>query len=182
MTREDAELLPARRTNAEEARGRASRTPLKRVLAFTATLVLAMGCGLGELTADYGDPVTLQAPDLVGTWRGGERRIIVFREDRTFTATDLPSEAFHDLLPDTFDPSRDLLDGAGEWTLEPPAKEGLSSDVKLSFRRLGGEDVAMSGPHPSVSKDNGVVRLTFFYVGTGGNSWTAYEKCVADCE
>ncbi|MFI6331921.1 hypothetical protein ACIBBG_26885 [Micromonospora chersina] len=179
---EDTVLRSARLTNTEEARGRVSRTPLTRGLAFTAIVVLAMGCGLGELTADYGDPVTLQASDLVGNWRSGERRVIVFHEDRTFAATDLPSEAFHDLLPDTFDPSRDLLDGAGDWTLEPPAKEGVSSAVELTFRQLGGELVAMSGPHPSVLEDNGVVRLTFFYVGTGGNSWTAYEKCAADCE
>jgi hypothetical protein len=182
MTTEDALLHPARLNNAEKARGRVSCAPLKRTLAFTAILVLAMGCGLGELTADYGDPVTLQASDLVGTWRSGDRRTIVFHKDETFAATDLPSEAFHDLLPDNFDPSRDHLDGAGEWTLKPPAKEGLSSAVKLSFRQLAGEDVAMSGPDPSVLKDNGVVRLTFFYVGTRGNSWTAYEKCVTECK
>ncbi|MGC5020572.1 hypothetical protein [Micromonospora sp. DT47] len=149
------------------------------MLALLAILVLSSGCTLGEILADHGDAVDLQPEALVGTWQSGHRRTIGFREDGTFVATDLPVEAFDDFL--LTDPFQGRLDGSGRWTITPPAKEGLSSALTLSFDRFAEEPASIGGVKLAVLANHGVVSLTLSYVGNGGNSWTSYVKCTTDC-
>jgi hypothetical protein len=42
---------------------------MRRALAYGAIAMILAGCALGEVFADYGDPVDLKPQDLVGTWR-----------------------------------------------------------------------------------------------------------------
>ncbi|GIH07836.1 hypothetical protein Rhe02_59030 [Rhizocola hellebori] len=142
---------------------------MRRVLAYTTILIVMSACALGELWADYGDPVDMKPADLIGTWTSGTDRSIVFGEDGTFTASNLPYEAFDDFVPDDFDPTSQI-DGSGTWALESPGT------VALSFLRLAGSDIRSAGPSPNALRQDDIVYLVFFYVGTGGNSWTAYLK------
>lgn len=139
------------------------------------------GCTLGELFADHGDLVDLRSADLVGTWRSGTTRSIVFEENGEFSATDLPYAVFDHVLEDRGYVAR--IDGSGTWTSQ---RAGTGPDdpqalVSLLFRRLGDMDVAHAGPDlTALRQDNGAVLLFFFYVDVG-NSWTSYAKCVSDC-
>lgn len=150
---------------------------MRRVLIYTAVLIVIGACSFGETMADYGDPVDMRPADLVGTWNSGTDRSIVFSEDGTFTASNLPYEAFDDFVPDEFIPGSQV-DGSGTWTLVSPATkpDGPASTVALSFQRLAGSKVRSAGPNLSALRQDDVVYLVFFYVGDGGNSWTAYRK------
>ena len=150
---------------------------MRRVLAYAAILIVAGACAMGEILTDYGDPVDMRPADLVGTWVSGKDRSIVFDEDGTFAASNLPYELFDEFVPEGFNPA-DQLDGCGTWSLEVPisASHDRKSKVALSFDRLAGTEVASAGPSPSALRQDGVVYLIFFYVGSGGNSWTAYHK------
>jgi len=143
---------------------------VRRAAALVA-LVLVSGCALGEILADYGDPVDLTAPALVGTWWGGTTRLIVFRADGTMAANDLPVPVLEDALPAGFDSAAHGADALGSWEVARPGTVDLSVEV------LAGSPVPMSGPSFSALRDDdGVVGLWLFYSGDGGNSWTVYRK------
>ena len=151
---------------------------MRRAVAYLAILIVAGACAMGEILADYGDPVDMRPTDLVGTWVSGKSRAIVFDEDGTFAASDLPYEVFDEFVPNGFDPA-DQLDGSGTWSLETPigASHGRKSHVHLRFDRLADTSAALGGPDLSaLRQDEGVVYLVFFYVGSGGNGWCAYHK------
>jgi hypothetical protein len=145
--------------------------------------VLAGGCALGEILADYGEPVDLRSADVVGTWQSGTTdsgtsRSIVFTDDGDFTATNLPRAAVA-FLVDGRGVGR--VDGSGTWTLAANTSGDVQASVALSFDRLADVDVASSGPDLSaLRQDNGAIYLFFFYVDQG-NSWTSYQKCAPDC-
>jgi hypothetical protein len=143
-------------------------------------IIVAGGCTLGEIMADYGDPVDMQPSDLVGSWRSGQHRTITFDEDGTFTAAHLPYEVFDEFLPVGFDPARNII-GSGTWSLEAPDEnpDGPRSTVALSIELA--DKLGVIGVELSALRQDGTVFLFFFYVGEGGNSWTAYQKCTPDC-
>lgn len=151
---------------------------MRRLIALLVAAVVAAGCSLGEVLADYGDPVDMRPADLIGTWRSGPHRVITFAENGGFTAEWLPYDEFADFLPVDFDPAANVT-GSGTWTLPPPFEnpDGLASRVTLSFRELAGMRSGSGAFELSALRQGGRVHLVFFYVGPGGNSWTAYEKC-----
>lgn len=154
---------------------------MRRLIALLLAAVVAAGCSLGEVLADHGDPVDMRPADLVGTWRGGTQRVITFAEDGGFTAGWLPYEEFDEFLPVDFDPAANVT-GSGIWALRPPFEnpDGPASTVALSFHELAGARNGSGAFEHSALRQGGRVLLFFFYVGPGGNSWTAYERC-ADC-
>ena len=137
---------------------------MPRIGAYLATLLLIAGCTMGELWADQGDPIDLRPGDLTGTWHSTPDREITFAADGTFTATNLPTEAFSN-----FAIPPGPLDGSGTWSVD-------TSEVALVYRLLADTEVRMSGPNLTALRENNVDNLYFFYVGAGGNSWTAYQK------
>ncbi|WP_191840807.1 hypothetical protein [Catellatospora chokoriensis] len=148
--------------------------------ALVVAVVLAGGCTLGEIFADYGDPVEPRPADVVGTWRADDREI-VFGEDGAFTATRLPYHALHEAHRGAFTPDA-RIDGAGTWRIEAPATapDGPQTVVRLTFRQLGTHEVETYLELSALDQD-GVTYLCVFYVGPGGNSWTAYARCEREC-
>lgn len=154
---------------------------MRKLLCLVLAVIVTAGCALGEILADYGEPVDMRPSDLVGTWRSGPQRTMTFHENGTFTANDLPYEYFDPFLPVEFDATLPV-DGAGTWRLEPPLEnpEGPRSSVELSIEltaKPGRIGVEMS----ALRQDDDRIFLYFFYVGSGGNSWTSYERCGSDC-
>ncbi|MCW3816595.1 hypothetical protein ONA91_19295 [Micromonospora sp. DR5-3] len=154
---------------------------MRRVLALFVAAVVAAGCSLGEVLADDGDPVDLRPADVVGTWRSGAQRVITFDDHGGFTAEWLPYGVFDDFLPIGADRDANIT-GSGTWALGRPEQnpDGPSSAVRLTFLELAGTRNGQGSFGLSALRQDGRVRLLFFYVGPGGNSWTAYEKC-DDC-
>ncbi|MEU5724619.1 hypothetical protein [Micromonospora sp. NPDC047738] len=154
---------------------------MRRVLALLVAAVVAAGCSLGEVLADYGDPVDLRAADVVGTWRSGSKRVITFDDHGGFTAEWLPYDVFDEFLP--VDVGRDAnITGSGTWAVRASFAnpEGPSSTVALTVEELAGTRHGKGSFELSALRQGDHVRLLFFYVGPGGNSWTSYEKC-DDC-
>ena len=147
---------------------------MRRVLLYTVLLVLVGACGLGEALTDYGESVLLKPRGLVGTWQNGTSRTITFAEDGTFSATDLPHEAFGHMLLEGFDPARDRLDGNGTWEIETARAE--ASSVTMHFDEFGGRQTNSNGPELIAKRQEGIVYLVYYYIGERGNSWTAYHK------
>ncbi|MFD1374122.1 hypothetical protein [Actinoplanes sichuanensis] len=155
------------------------RTPKRRraarLAAALAVLVMLSGCGMCDLLVDYGDPVDLRDSAVVGTWRLDPDRAFLFADDGTFTATGLPFELFDDVVPTTFDPARETIDGSGTWRLESPTDgpRNVRSTVRLDFDVIVGAPVDVRGPDLDARRhDDGVDRLFFFYSG----GWFAYTK------
>jgi hypothetical protein len=152
------------------------------VVACTGALILLTGCTLGEIFASYGEPVELQSEDVIGTWQssGGERTII-FAEDGTFTAVNLPREEFDEFV----NAGTGQIDASGTWTTKPPiVHEGrVANEVWLLDVELTGSESGGRGAFPieAYRQDSAAVWLFFFYDGSGGSSWTAYEKCADAC-
>ncbi|WP_155374236.1 hypothetical protein [Catellatospora vulcania] len=152
----------------------------RRRTALVLALVLAGGCTLGEIFANYSDPVEPRPADIVGTWRDGDREI-VFGEDGAFTATRLPYGALHEAHRGGFAPD-ERIDGAGTWQIAAPATapDGPQTVVRLTFRQLGEQDVETYLELSALDQD-GVTCLVVIYAGAVGNSWTAYARCERDC-
>ncbi|MFU8854779.1 hypothetical protein ACNAW0_28000 [Micromonospora sp. SL1-18] len=154
---------------------------MRRMIALLLAAVVAAGCSLGEVLADYGDPVDMRADDLVGTWRSGAQSVITFDDHDNFTAEWLPYDVFDEFLP--LDVDRDAnITGSGTWAVRAPYQnpDGPSSKVALTVEELAGMQTGKGSFELAALRQDGQVRLLFFYVGPGGNSWTAYEKC-EDC-
>lgn len=166
----DASEVTSRKASRSSRRGR-----LVRLAAYATTLALATGCAMGEIWADWGDPVDLQSANVVGTWRSGPGQEITFADDGAFTALALPYDRFKNWIPENFDVGQPL-DGSGTWTLEAPHEnpDGPRSVVSLSFTRLAGVSAGRGGPDLYAVRQDGVESLYFFY--DGGTSWTAYRK------
>ncbi|MEV6930196.1 hypothetical protein AB0M46_37730 [Dactylosporangium sp. NPDC051485] len=152
-------------------------------VAFLALLAVTLGCSIGEALQDPGDPVDMTTATIAGTWHAGTARFITFNEDGTFTALNLPHELFED-YPTSPDPAAPPIDAAGRYTLNrgSNATDGPHADVKLAIDEHTKADehlgsVTMNALRPG----DGQVYLVFFYSGSGGNSWTGYLKCAADC-
>jgi hypothetical protein len=158
---------------------------VKRALAYLAILLVIAGCSMGEALQDPGDPVDMTLLTLAGTWHGGTQRFISFNGNGTFSATNLPSPPFQDLLGSIgFDPARHQLDGSGTWSLTaaPDQPAYPHATVHLSFDRLAGRAEAFDGPDLSALRPgDGQVYLVMFYVGDQGNSSTGYLKCASVC-
>lgn len=148
---------------------------MARILTMTVLAITLLGCALGEILADYGDPVELTEEQLVGVWRSGDTdHLLEFRADGTFTANGLPYDEFDFAVPDTFDP-RTPLDGSGTWRLS-------GAKVVLEFEVLGGAESRMADYEVDVRKfDDTPILLIIWYVGDGGNEWTSWAKCAESC-
>ncbi|MFG2058117.1 hypothetical protein ACGFI9_29260 [Micromonospora sp. NPDC048930] len=155
--------------------------PVRRMIALLLAAVVAAGCSLGEVLADYGDPVDLRPADVVGTWRSGPQRVITFDDQGGFTAEWLPYDVFDEFLPVGLERDANVT-GAGTWAVRAPFgnPDGPSSRVALTVEELAGTRTGKGSFELTALRQDGPVRLLFFYVGPGGNSWTAYEKC-GDC-
>jgi hypothetical protein len=161
---------------------------MRRILAYLAIALVLGACAIGEVLENDGDPVDMHPVDLVGTWYSptdsGSARLMTFRNNGVFSATNLPYAAFEEDVRRDFDPGVDRLDGSGSWSLvRPPGQSaGPTSEIELDFQKLDGVTVASAGPNLSaLRQSNGKVLLFFFYVGQGGNSWTSYERCDTTC-
>lgn len=151
------------------------------MVALVVAAVVAAGCSLGEVLADDGDPVDLRAADVVGTWRAGPKRVFTFDDQGGFTAEWLPYDMFDEFLPAGFEASANIT-GSGTWEVRAPFQnpDGPSSRVALTIEELAGLRTGKGSFELTAVRQDGPVRLIFNYVGPGGNSWTAYEKC-GDC-
>ncbi|MGW5670074.1 hypothetical protein [Micromonospora sp. NPDC003776] len=154
---------------------------VRRLIALLLAAVVAAGCSLGEVLADDGDPVDLRAADVVGTWRAGPQRVITFDDQGGFTAEWLPYDMFDEFLPIGLDAGANIT-GSGTWAVRTPYlnPDGPSSHVALTMEELAGLRKGKGSFELTALRQDGRVRLLFYYVGPGGNSWTAYEKC-GDC-
>jgi hypothetical protein len=149
---------------------------MRRILAYAVILIVAGACTLGEIMTDYGDPADMSPADLAGTWHGGAQRWIIFKDDETFIAKELPYEAVSSFVPKGFDPSSQMLNGSGTWSLEAPdnASHERKSSVRLSFERLADTDNRFGYSMDALRQDDGVVSLFLFH---GGRShFVAYRK------
>jgi hypothetical protein len=147
----------------------------RRLLALVAILVVTAGCAIGDIVGDGGSPVDMTPSTLVGTWQGGGR-YFTFRQDGTFSAVDLPPDAFSSL---NLAPRPSRLDGWGAWSL--PAGSPHAT-VHLNFDVIGGVPIAYSGPDlTALRQGKGNVYLAMYYEGSGGNEWTNYVRCADPC-
>ncbi|HEX6870420.1 MAG TPA: hypothetical protein VF163_04925 [Micromonosporaceae bacterium] len=156
---------------------------MRRMIACALISVLLAGCALGEVLGDDGEPADLAVTDVVGSWRSGSSRSITFAKDRGFVAVDLPYPVFEDFVETDFDPSRARLDGSGTWRLTNTSDQAGAggSKVLLRFTSLAGESIGPVEVELTALRRDDVVSLIFFYVGSGGNSWTAYQRCGSAC-
>jgi len=146
-----------------------------RIGGAVVALILVTACALGDIYADYGDPVGLRQEDVVGAWQsGGGERTITFAMDGTFTAVNLPRDEFGEFV----EAGTDRIDGSGTWTTEPPVSREDSVDNNVWLH-----DVELTGRAPgdrgaftmeAYRQDSGAVWL--FFLSPGEGSWTAYEK------
>jgi len=154
---------------------------MKGSLVALLTIAALSGCFPGQ----SGLPdtrVDLTPAELAGVWRerGGAAEM-VFGQDGTFTATDLPYQEFQDfpgVLPDGFDPAADKLPGAGKWELLPPLgnSAGPLTTVYLHVRMLAGRPSTTGTQVRAERFGSGPVLLSFYLGDPDLNDKIVYEK------
>ncbi len=159
---------------------------MRKIVVGLLVVVLLSACGIGYV-ADPGEyrEVDMAPSDLVGTWQNRQREgVLVFREDGSFTAGNVPHEVFDHfvgVLPTGFDKTRDRIDLFGTWTLrgsytEPDKGRGV---------RLHGDGsgtIHDKGSHELSAMWQGESIVLMFYFGDPDlNRVYVYEKCVTEC-
>jgi hypothetical protein len=112
----------------------------RRLLLGPAAILVLGACGIGAAVDPPEDrPIDLSPMDLAGTWTNPRKgNVLVFREDGTFTAHNLPHQMLPDfpgILPSTFDKEHDTIDATGTWRLvgNPTNPNTRRAQVDLSF-------------------------------------------------
>jgi hypothetical protein len=115
---------------------------------FTFALLSALllsGCGVPIGPDDEPDPnISLTKADVVGTWAAKDDRSFTFAADGTFTAKNVPYQAYvyrDQTTPPGFDPARDHVDDRGTWKLEPafPGDDPTERLIKVNVNTEGTE-------------------------------------------
>ncbi|WP_238010148.1 hypothetical protein KZZ52_05470 [Dactylosporangium sp. AC04546] len=164
---------------------------MRRVLLAVAALVLATACGLvGDITdpgPDLGVPLTTD--DVVGTWRNEQLDgTVTFAADGTFTAANVPYEAFTDgekTLPPGFDKATARIGTTGRWQLtglHPGQADDRQIVVRAMFDKAPEIGYGFGKDLVSERQDDGVTGLVMVVPNAPrfGDRYV-YRKCAAPC-